>query len=201
MNENLPSVMDYTVQDSHIKGEYKEYLHRSLFDVNMRLYEGSRQYKKIVNLTIAYMVSIFDKEFHDYPKIKGVSGANLGIPFNIVVVRQEDGDLLIMINPEVVDRNYKFKKVKSNCGSLVLDEPIEVKRHTRVKVSYCGATYRYKRYRGRDFHTVKIEPDQARWFKAPEAFTIQHEIEHNNGITILDKVTKWKLTPMYRGFY
>jgi len=181
------SVMDYSVQDNKIDGEYKEYLHRPLFDVNMRLHESSSSYRIIVNRIIGYMVSMFDKEFHDYSEIRGISGANLGIPFNIIVVRREDDRLRIMINPEVIKRGYKSKKVKSNCGSLVLDEPVEVKRKIKVKVSYHSATYKFRKYHGRDFHTVKIEPKQSKWFSAPESFTIQHEVDHNNGITILDR--------------
>ena len=191
----LPSVMDYTVQETHIKGEYKDYLHRPLFDINIRLYRSSRTYKIIVNRVIGYTASMFDREFHDYPEIKGVSGANLGIPFNIIVVRCKDDEdnkgiptgLRIMINPEVLKQSGKSRKIKSNCGSLVLDEPIEIVRRTKVKVSYHGATYKLNTYGSRDFHTVKVGPKRTKWFNAPESFTIQHEVDHNNGITILDR--------------
>jgi peptide deformylase len=186
------SVMDYSVQDAHIEGEYKEYLHRPLFDVNLRLYESSRYYRKIVANIIRYMVELFDKKFDDYSEIKGISGANLGIPFNIIAIGRSDDSVLIMVNPKVLKHGGKSKTVKSNCGSLVLGEPIEVVRSTKVKVAYHSVHYRFKRRRGRDFVAAVIHPERkmrlrTKWFKNSEGCTIQHEIDHNNGITILDR--------------
>jgi len=173
----LPSIMDYTVQENKIVGEYKEYLHTPLFDVNVRLYSSSRQYRWVVNESLNYLDSMFLREFSDYPEIKGVSGANLGIPFNIISVRLRDDSILSMINPKILERSKKTKTVESNCGSLVLDKPVKVTRNTEIKIEYCTEASCYESGK-----LMRVE----RRFKDSEAFTIQHEIDHNNGITILD---------------
>ena len=132
----LPSVTDYIVQDNLIEGEYKEYLHRSLFDVSIRLYHSSKPYKCIVDGALNYLSSMFLKKFSDYPRIKGVSGANLAVPFNIIAIKQQTGDTLVMINPKIRIQEGKIRKVNSNCGSLVLDEPIEVIRSAEIEIEY-----------------------------------------------------------------
>lgn len=193
------SIKDYSVQDIHIKDEYKDYLHRPLFDVNMRLYKSCNPYKAIVNRAIKYMIEMFDKKFHDYSEIQGVSGANLGIPFNIIAIRgTKDYSLMVMVNPEILSQRGKSKTVRSNCGSLMLDEPIEIVRRTKLCVKYHGVTLK-----GKNNRSVRILLSKTtQWFKDPEAFTIQHEVDHNNGITILDRAKDpFQLKSTHRGFY
>ncbi len=179
----LPSVTDYIVQDNLIEGEYKEYLHRSLFDVNIRLYHSSKSYKCIVDESLNYLASMFLRKFRDYSKIKGVSGANLGIPFNIIAIKRKNDDILVMVNPEILIQEGKTKKVASNCGSLVLDDPVEVIRRTKIKVGYYETVFKGNDY-GTTRHALLYCTE---WFEDSEAFTIQHEVDHNNGITILDR--------------
>ena len=172
-------ISNYSVQNSDVSlgagvcsEDEKSYLHRPCFNVNIRLYKSSRRYRQIVQKSIRYMKSLFNKKYEDYPEIKGVSGANLAIPFNIIVVK--DGKKLIpMINP-VTTHTSQFNEmsiVRSNCGSLQLNEPITVKRFDKIRVRYINilGNYIYE------------------FFDKPLSFTIQHEIDHNNGITIEDK--------------
>ncbi len=172
----LPSVTDYIVQDNLIEGEYKEYLHRSLFDVSVRLYHSSEPYKYIIDGVLTYLARMFLKRFSDYPRIKGISGANLGIPFNIIAIKQQTGDTLVMVNPKILIQEGKIRKVNSNCGSLVLNESIEVTRRDKIKIEY----YIRDKYSNELSHYISR-------FEGAEASTIQHEVDHNNGITILDR--------------
>jgi len=174
----MNSIKDYLVQDIHVEGEYREYLHRPLFEVNMRLYDSSVRYQSLVNSTIEYMVYMFGKELEDYGPLCGISGANLGIPFNIIAIKFPS-DIQVMVNPKVLKRQGEIKVVVSNCGSLILDDPVKVPRRTEIKVKYRPVIHKDKE--------ITILPEQNKWFKRPEAFTIQHEVDHNNGITILDR--------------
>jgi peptide deformylase len=65
----------------------------------------------------------------------------------------------------------KQKEVKSNCGSILLKEPIKIKRFKRISVAWYDVNGNYH-----------MED-----FKGQVACTIQHEIEHNLGILITDK--------------
>jgi len=178
-----PSIVKYLVQD-RMTSEDNEILHRKGFNVNMRLFKESKGYRKIVLEIIMYMGRISKKEFPDYPQVRGISGANIGIPLNIIGVRfardiSDDtlsvrkGEMYFMINPEISkDGGYskEIKTINSNCGSIRLSEKIKVTRHMWVKVKYFDIAGKA----------------HLRTFRAPEAFTIQHEIDHNSGILITD---------------
>jgi peptide deformylase len=165
------SIKKFLVQD-HMKSEdEKSYLHKPLFNVNMRLYNNNHEYRHMIRHIIEYMCEILYKEFNDYPSAKGISGANVGIPFNIIVAKEKDTGLR-MINPGVIEESDETRIVKSNCGSLVLPEPIEVQRHKTVTVR---------------FFDIDGE-SSTRKYKGALACTIQHEIDHNNGVTIEKRV-------------
>lgn len=166
------SITKYMVQD-HMDGEgEKSYLHRQLFNVNMRLYAINTAYYMFINNIISYMKVLFRLSYTDYEALKGVSGANIGIPFNIVVVADEDDEAFItMINPEIISYGDKKKSRKSNCGSLRLDKPIMVERYDKIEVKYYD----------------ELGSGVATTFTGKLASTIAHEIDHNNGITIEDR--------------
>jgi len=131
---------------------------------------------------IKYMGKLSKCDFLDYSKLQGISGANLGIPFNIVGVRATakaikdglsaiEGTLFFLINPKVVEESKETYIVMSNCGSIRLPKKIKVERHEWVKVGYYDLT-------GAPKEDV---------FKGAFGSTLQHEIEHNLGILITDK--------------
>ena len=78
-----------------------------------------------------------------------------------------------MINPVIHWKSPNVRQVKSNCGSLTLREPIEVTRSVRIDVGY------YKIDGSFVIESFNIDS---------KAFTIQHEVEHNLGILITNKV-------------
>lgn len=151
---------------THIKNEEdKDILTRKLFDVNMRLYKTSEPYRNIVQQCAEYLLWWVETEKEGYKKPHGVSGANAGIPFNIVAIPGE-----VMLNPKITYESGEDgrKKSMSNCGSLTLEEPIEIWRYEYVDVEY-----------------FRLDGTSAT--KSGYLPTLQHEIDHNNGILITDR--------------
>jgi len=159
----------------HIDEQQSHMLEVPLFDVNMRLYMSNKRYKKIVTDAISHMCKVLNTKFSDYPELKGISGANVGIPFNLVVVKKDDGTHLVMINPKITKYGRHTKIVKSNCGSINLKEPIKVRRWKFIKAVYhdLGGAVVEDTFTDKDY-----------------AFTVQHEVDHNRGITILTEEIK-----------
>lgn len=145
----------------------RDILTRPLFNVNLRLLKSSDGYRAIVQSCASYILWCAQTEKEGYSKPKGYSGANAGIPFNIVATAKGD----VLLNPKVIQYSSACKETSSNCGSLLLKLPIWVRRPSHVVVEY----YDLEGVR----HTLSgFIP------------TIQHEIDHNNGILILDREVK-----------
>ena len=164
------SIKDHLVQ---IGEKQNDMLTRKLHDVNMRLYNNNKNYNKTIKTIVKLMHDVLYMDFTDYSLLRGISGANVGIPFNIVIVKVNSRPKQrIMLNPVIIKRSKKNIKAESNCGSLLLPENITVSRNETVKVEYYNLSGN------------KIIENFSR---EDSGFTIQHEIEHNLGITILDK--------------
>lgn len=89
--------------------------------------------------------------------------ANAGIPFNIIANTDE-----AMLNPHILYRSSDLIESMSNCGSLLLPEPIKIYRAKQITFEFW------------DLSLVRYE-------RTGYYPTIQHEIDHNNGILILDR--------------
>lgn len=163
----MRKVRDVIVQNLE---KQDDVLHRELFPVNMRLFKYNKKYRALVIGSVSLMEATLSETFSDYTTLKGISGANVGIPFNIIVVVDGE-DVIKMINPSFTPIGSTMRKVKSNCGSLNLKEVISVKRFKKVLVRYF------------DENGDKHEKS----FSGAVGSTIQHEIEHNKGILITDK--------------
>lgn len=164
-----PKIASILVQ----KGEKSDdCLKTQLLDVNMRLYnhKTERGYRKVVKNVIEYMESVLGQHFRDYGELKGISGANLAIPFNIVVVRSRSRSIT-MINPKIIKMSRGKRELSSNCGSLNLPKNHPVKRREWVVVSYYGVDGKYVE--------EKFSLDDV-------GGTVQHEVDHNRGVLITD---------------
>lgn len=151
------------------------YLRSRLLPVSMRLFESSHRYRNIVWACCEYVRSVALMELEGYGLPYGMSGANLGLPFNIIgcVVGRggPNARCHIMINPEIVEYAGTLRYVQSNCGSIRLERPLEVQRYSTVRVRYFDES----------------GAKQERLFDVSEgAYTIQHEVDHNLGILITD---------------
>jgi peptide deformylase len=159
-------------QDMVQRGEKdSECLRRRLFNVNMRLFKDNNNYRRIVISVCDYMLKILDYDYSNYSTLKGVSGANLAIPFNIIAI-SKDGSNKILINPVITSMSKETVEVQSNCGSLLLKANHPVRRRNWVEVSY--------------FDT-QGQNRKEKYTLSNGGGTIQHEIEHNLGVLITDE--------------
>lgn len=160
---NMPKHTDFCTLLSN--PEDVDILTRKGFDVNLRLMKTSPAYKAIIEEIAKYILWGSTTEKEGYKKPHGFSGANAGIPFNIIAVGNE-----ILINPHIL--RFKGAKIgESNCGSLMLERPIKVLRHGWVHIEYWDLE-------GNRHETSGYLP------------THQHEIDHNNGVLITDREVK-----------
>ena len=167
----MTSIKKWLVQEDE---KDNSILRKLLFNVNMRLYNNNTAYKELISTIINHMTTTLKQKYTDYPKVKGISGANVGIPFNIVIIkikRKTKDAIVVFINPKCKKtENSKLHIVSSNCGSLCLKENISVERHDSIDLEYYNIN-------GRLIH---------KYVDTQEVYTLQHEIDHNNGILITD---------------
>jgi peptide deformylase len=83
-------------------------------------------------------------------------------------------NLILMVNPEIVEREGRILWEES-CLS-VPEFSIDVERARRIKVAY------------RDPMGARLE----RWFEEFPAVVIQHEMDHLEGVTLLDRASRLK---------
>lgn len=177
--------MNNNKRDKHIIGmfivqngeEDDDCLHRPGFNVNRKLFLENREYNKIIQKVIEYMKTVLCTTFGNYDKLKGISGANIGIPLNIVEVLH-NGHIHVFINPVIIKVSHSKITVLSNCGSVNLPKPISVDRNTWVRVKWMDVDGSQH-----EEHFTANNNDK----KVPNiALTLQHEINHNQGILITD---------------
>src|SRR5688572_4592509 len=135
---NKPNIADHI---THISNEEDlPFLRTKLFDVNMRLFHSSEEYREIIKYCCSHIQWLALDEMEGYKKPHGMSGANAGIPFNIIaVVRNRDKEneyCQIMINPKIIGHSTKQVETESNCGSIRLENPIKILRWYEVRVQW-----------------------------------------------------------------
>lgn len=155
-HEDYCTILSYGGEDASI-------LRSKLHDVNMRLYASSPSYKGIIQNIAGYILWCAQTKREGYKQPHGFSGANAGIPFNIIATRYE-----VMLNPHILHSSVKRVTSNSNCGSLLLPEPIKI-------VRYATITYEFWDLHGKRYERTDYAP------------TVQHEVDHNNGILITDR--------------
>ncbi|MEL6343856.1 MAG: peptide deformylase [Myxococcota bacterium] len=84
-------------------------------------------------------------------------------------------DLLLMVNPEIIERSADKMTYEESCLS-VPEYYLNVKRALRIKV------------RWHDGHGNVLE----RWFEGFPSVVLQHEMDHLEGVTLLDRSSRFK---------
>ena len=165
--------MNHSDYCTHINNlEDKDILTRKLFDVNIRLFWGKSEYHTLITNICRFIAKSSMTEKKGYKKPHGWSGANAGIPFNIIAVNRNN-KTDVMINPKILKSYGRKIKSESNCGSLTLEKPIEIFRDEFIDIEY--------------YTMVGVKIIEKEIGRSQGGFTIQHEIEHNLGILITDK--------------
>lgn len=155
---------------THLNNEEdRDILTRKIFDVNMRLFRVNPQYRDFVLAAATYIAWNSATEKEGYKKPHGFSAANAGIPFNIIAYQRNDNPK-VMLNPKITRYYGEVIASESNCGSLTLAEPITIHRSEFIDVEYCNL----------HGDPVRLEGITRR----QGGFTIQHEVDHNNGVLI-----------------
>ena len=95
----------------------------------------------------------------------GMAANMIGVRKRIIAVLNKDGSVLVMLNPDLVERKGPYDTRE---GCLSLPGVRDTKRYRRVLVAYDDTSMQRK---------------QA-WFEGDVAQAIQHEIDHCNGILI-----------------
>jgi len=166
---------DYLTNISN--GEDVVYLKSKLLPVNIRLMKSSSEYKDLILQQCNYIKFLALTTMDGYKKPHGMSAANAGLAFNIIGIvknrSRKDEFCKILINPEIKEYLGDYIPVKTNCGSVILDNPIEIYRYETVDVCYCDENGNVWRHL---------------FSRKDGSLTIQHEVDHNNGILITDRL-------------
>lgn len=101
----------------------------------------------------------------------GLAAPQVGVNKNIVVV-DWDGDDIVLINPKIKRKSWRKNTSTEGCLSLPKLN-VSVKRHNKITVTALD-------YSG---DSIKIEAEGLL------SRILQHEIDHLNGVLILDKCT------------
>jgi len=161
---------------THINNEEDEVFLRSrLLPVNMRLFKTSPQYRDIILSMCEYIKESCLTTREGYKKPHGMSAANLALGHNIIGITTNrntpEEDCLIMINPVIVWESSDRVLASSNCGSLTLEEPIQVPRRSKV---------------GLIWFDTDGQKQERKFDRASGSFSLQHEVQHNLGILITE---------------
>jgi peptide deformylase len=103
----------------------------------------------------------------------GLAAPQLGILRRILVYRtSDDDDPVVLINPQLVERSDETEVGTEGCLSLLGGElQVLIERHLRIKVSATDASG----------EPVEVEAEGF------EARVIQHEVDHLDGVLIVDR--------------
>lgn len=95
----------------------------------------------------------------------GMAANMIGIMKRIIIFYQEDGQYIVMINPEIIKKEGLYHTRE---GCLSLDGERETERYQSIKVKYYDMNFK-----------IKIKT-----YKGFTAQIIQHEMDHLEGILI-----------------
>lgn len=151
-------------------------LKNPLFNINMRLFQCSPFYRQIVMDCVQYMESHLNMNFDDYHNHRGISGAELGLPWNIIAYKT-GMKKKFCLNPRIIRKSEDGVFSETSCGALMkLDRKVKVFRSSTIDLEYYDL-------KGQKIIEKNIGRHEG-------GFTIQHEIDHNCGISILDREAK-----------
>lgn len=156
--------------------EDRPYLESQFLDVNMRLFRSSKGYRRIILEICKELRVLALSELEGYGWPFGISGANTGIPLNIigrVLYRgTKRANCQIMINPCILGYSNARHLAQSNCGSIRLVKPLTIRRYDWVLVKW--------------FDEEGLS-HTATFTQSMGGDTIQHEVDHNRGVLITER--------------
>jgi peptide deformylase len=110
----------------------------------------------------------------------GLAAPQLGVSVRACALKlNADGTVVVMVNPKIVERRYKPVQSVEGCFSLDPEDRVNVRRHEWVAVSSWDAEGRRQPLR----------------LKGLPARAAQHEIDHLNGVLIIDIGAAYRVAP------
>ena len=109
-----------------------------------------------------------------YPFCHGLSAPQIGYPYAITVInvaRESQEDDMVLINPKILKISGKKDRKRESCMS-VWGKSGEVERRDKITIQY----------NNENFDLVQAS------FLGFQSRTIQHEIDHLNGVLFLEKM-------------
>jgi peptide deformylase len=88
---------------------------------------------------------------------------------------EEEDELIVMINPIILERSNEIIKWGESCLS-VPEYDLDVDRHLRIHVKWQDVSGEY----------------QEGWFEEFPSVVLQHEMDHLDGVTLLDRSSRLK---------
>lgn len=122
---------------------------------------------------------VVDQLFTELKKSKavGIAAPQLGVSLRVIIVDPSGGtdptEKLVMVNPRITYKSENKEVSREGCLSLP-DVQLEIERHSEIEVSFFDLNGTRQTIRLNGF----------------KSFICQHEIDHLNGILILDKVNR-----------
>ena len=105
----------------------------------------------------------------------GMSANQIGLPYRVAVI-QVNSDPIILINPEISTKENPIKATNEGCLSYP-DQEKKVPRYGKIILSHADGI-------------MIRDTENSSWDERLETIAIQHEIDHLDGITIMDKCLK-----------
>jgi len=156
--------------------EDKDILTRPLFAVNMRLFRTSPKYKALVLAACDYIAECCQHEQDGRESYIGFSGANAGVPWDIIAVKRANGTgPIVMLNTALEMSQRAPMKSYESCGSIPNGRTFMVDRDPQVVAIYYNREGQRSSYVSDGFS---------------ESTVIQHEVDHNDGILLTDRAIK-----------
>ena len=112
------------------------------------------------------IIDLLDTAIAHKQKCAGLACIQIGVAKRVILVRKNEDDFMIMINPTIIKKSNETYTTQEGC--LSLDGKRTVKRHKSIKVIYTTLNGKKKAQEFNDY-TAQI---------------IQHEYDHLNGILI-----------------
>lgn len=166
------NISEVTVQS----GDGDKCLTTPAVDVNIRLYKTNDDYRSLITHAIDYIIKTLKQDYTDYTNPRGISAVEIGVPWNIIAYK-DNINVKVCINPKIVSRSKATTTSKTKCPSSPNDT-YSVERHDHIDITFFDLN-------GRRINQKNITRYQGGW-------CIQHEINHNRGIT---PATEGRLEP------
>lgn len=119
---------------------------------------------------LATLIPEMLEAMHEHNGI-GIAAPQLGVNQRVIVIDLGDGPLAL-INPEIVEASEEKEVLEEGCLS-VPQVYVEVERAVHIRV------------RGSNLDGIPVELEARGFF----ARVLQHEIDHLNGILIIDRIS------------